>query len=80
MAFFLNKNLVIIDSMQFMNCSLENLAKNLTDNDFKYLSEEFGSKNIELLKQKMPILMSPWTVFKDLMKKNFSIKNVFTDQ
>ena len=80
MAFFLNKNLVIIDSMQFMNCSLENLVKNLTDNDFKYLSEEFGSKNIELLKQKMPILMSPWTVFKDLMKKNFSIKNVFTDQ
>ena len=80
MAFFLNKNLVIIDSMQFMNCSLENLAKNLTDNDFKYFSEEFGSKNIELLKQKMPILMSPWTVFKDLMKKNFSIKNVFTDQ
>ena len=80
MAFFLNKNLVIIDGMQFMNCSLENLVKNLTDNDFKYLSEEFGSKNIELLKQKMPILMSPWTVFKDLMKKNFSIKNVFTDQ
>ena len=52
MAFFLNKNLVIIDSMQFMNCSLENLVKNLTDNDFKYLSEEFGSKNIELLHQK----------------------------
>ena len=52
MAFFLNKNLVFIDSMQFMNFSLENLIKNLTDNDFKYLSEESGSKNLELLKQK----------------------------
>ena len=80
MAFFLNKNFVFIDSMQFMNFSLENLVKNLTDNDFKYLSEESGSKNLELLKQKVPILMSPWTVFKDLMKKNFLIKNVFTDQ
>ena len=52
MAFFLNKNLVFIDSMQFMNSSLEKLVKNLSDNDFKYLTEEFGSKNLELLKQK----------------------------
>ena len=39
MAFFLNKNLVFIDSMQFMNSSLEKLVKNLSDNDFKYLTE-----------------------------------------
>ena len=52
MAFFLNRNLVFIDSMQFMNSSLDKLAKNLSDKDFKYLVEEFGSKNLELLKQK----------------------------
>ena len=51
MAFFLNKNVVFIDSMQFMNSSLDNLAKNLSDKNFKYLIEEFGSKNVELLKQ-----------------------------
>ena len=51
MAFFLNKNLVFIDSMQFMNSSLEKLVKNLSDNDFKYLTKEIGSKNFELLKQ-----------------------------
>ena len=51
MAFFLNKNLVFIDSMQFMNSNLEKLVKNLSDNDFKYLTEEFGSKNLVLLKQ-----------------------------
>ena len=50
MAFILNKNLVFIDSVQFMNCSLEKLAKNLSDNDFKYLIEEFVSMNLELLK------------------------------
>ena len=52
MAFFLNKNLVFIDSMQFMNSSFEKLVKNLSDNYFKYLAEEFSFKNLELLKQK----------------------------
>ena len=51
-TFFLNKNLVFIDSIQFMNSSLEKLVKNLTDDDFKYLTEEFDSKSLELLKQK----------------------------
>ena len=51
MAFMINKNLVFIDSMQFMSFSLEKLHKNLANNDFKYLTQEFGSKNLELLKQ-----------------------------
>ena len=46
MAFILNKNLVFIDSMQFMNSSLEKLVQNLSDDDIKYLTEEFGSKNL----------------------------------
>ena len=50
--FFLNKNLVFIDSMQFMNSSLDKLGKELSDEDFKYLEAEFGSENLELLKQK----------------------------
>ena len=43
---------MFIDSMQFMNSSLDKLVKNLSDEDFKYLVEEFVSKNLELLKQK----------------------------
>ena len=35
-----------------MNCSLEKLSKNLSDDDFKYQTKEFGSKNLELFKQK----------------------------
>ena len=34
-----------------MNSSLDKLIKNLSNEDFKYLIEEFGSKNLELLKQ-----------------------------
>ena len=37
--------------MQFMNSSLDKLVKNLSDEDFKYLVEKFGSKNLVLLKQ-----------------------------
>ena len=39
MAIILNRNLVFIDSMQFMNDSLDNLVKNLVDKDFKHLSK-----------------------------------------
>ena len=42
MAFRINNNLVFIDSMQFMNSSLDTLVKNLSDNDFKYLLQEFS--------------------------------------
>ena len=49
-AFFLNKNLPFIDSMQFTNSSLDKLVKNLSDKDFKYLVEEFDSKHLKILK------------------------------
>ena len=49
MAFFLNKKLVLIDSMLFMNFSVDKLVKNLSDEDFKYLVEEFGSKHLKTL-------------------------------
>ena len=52
MAFYLGRDLVFIDSMQFMNCGLDKPVKNLVDKDFKYLVKEFGSKNLQLLKQK----------------------------
>ena len=40
--FFKWKLLIVIDSMQFMNSSLEKLVKNLLDNGFKYLTEYMG--------------------------------------
>ena len=52
MAFTINRNLVFIDSMQFMNSSLDLLVKNLSDNDFKYLSEESSCEFLKLVKQK----------------------------
>ena len=44
--------MAFIDSMQFMSSSFEKLVKSLSDNNFKYLTQEFGSNNLELLKRK----------------------------
>ena len=52
MVFFWGKNLVFIDSIQFINSSLDKLVKNLPDEDFKYLIEEFGSRDLETLKKR----------------------------
>ena len=52
MTFTINNNLVSIDIMQFMNSSLDALVKNLSYSNFKYLSEEFSSGLLQLVKQK----------------------------
>ena len=39
---------MFIDSMQFMNSSPDKSVKSLSDKDFKYLIDEFGSKNLKL--------------------------------
>ena len=49
MGFSLNNNLVFIDSMLFMNSSLDKLVKIL---NFKYLSEVFSGEKSELVKKK----------------------------
>ena len=77
MVFFLKKNLVFIDIMQFMNSSLEKLVKNLSDNDFKYLTEEFASKNLELLKQKDAYPYEYIVSFRRFSEKKLSDKKCF---
>ena len=52
MAFTINKNLVFVDSMQFMNSSPDKLVKNLNDKDFRYLSEEFSDEQLKLVREK----------------------------
>ena len=52
MAFTINKNIIFIDSMQFMNSSLDSLVKNLIREDFKCFSEEFSDEKLKLVKEK----------------------------
>ena len=52
MTFTINRNIVFIDSMQFMKSSLDSLVKNLGDSGFKCLSEEYSCELLELVKEK----------------------------
>ena len=61
-----------------MNSSLEKLVKNLSDNDLKYLAEEFGSKNLELLKQKDAYTYEYMDSFERFGEENCLIENVLT--
>ena len=79
MAFVLGKNLVFIDSMQFMNSSPNKLVKNLSDKDFKCLVGEFGSENLEMLKQKDAYPYEYMNSFKRFNEKNCLLeKNFFS--
>ena len=74
--FFLGKDLVFIDSMQFMNSSLDKLVKNLLDEDFKQLVEEFCSKNLTLLKQKGAYPYEYMNSFETFNDKNYLLENI----
>ena len=52
MSFTINNNLSFIDSFQFPSSSLHSLVKNLSKDDFEYLSQEFDNNVLDLGKQK----------------------------
>ena len=60
-----------------MNSGLDKLVKNLSDEDFKYLVEEFGSKNLELLKQKCSYPYEYMDSFAKFTEKKCLLENVF---
>ena len=52
MSIIFNRDITFIDSLQFYNSSLDTLASNLNDEDFKYFVSEFGIDKLEILKRK----------------------------
>ena len=52
MSYNINNKVISIDSFQFLKSSLDTLNKNLDIDDLKYLSREFNSKVLDLVKQK----------------------------
>ena len=52
MSIIINRNIIFLDSLQFYKGSLDSLASNLEDNDFKYLLSEFPPNKLEILKRK----------------------------
>ena len=52
MSFTINNQLSFIDSFQFLSSSLDSWVKNLSKDDFKYLSQEFDHNVLDLVTQK----------------------------
>ena len=52
MAFMLGNHLTFIDSFQFMSSSLDKLVSNLPTEAFKYTSQEFKGKTLDLMTRK----------------------------
>ena len=63
--------------MQFMNSSLDKLVKNFSDEDFKFLVEELGSENLELLKQKGDYPYEYINSFERFNEEKLPAKNFF---
>ena len=60
-----------------MNSIFKKLVKNLSDKDFKYLTEESGSKNLKFLKQKDAYTYEYMNSFKRFGEKKLPDKKCF---
>ena len=65
MSFTINNNLNFIDSFRFLISSLDNLVKSLSEDDFKYLGQEFDNKVLDLVRQKT---LDPYEYISDFEK------------
>ena len=52
MSIMVNRNIIFLDSLQFLKASLDTLVGNLQDRDFNNLMSEFPSDRLDLLRTK----------------------------
>ena len=52
MSISINNKLIFVHSFPFISSSFDSLVKNLSKGDFKYLTQEFDGKVLDLVKQK----------------------------
>ena len=76
MSFIINNKLSFIHSFQFLSSSLDSLVKILTEDDFKYLSQEFDNNVLDLVQEKRFYPYEYMSNFEKL-KKNYRAKKSF---
>ena len=51
MSIIVNRNIIFLDSLQFLKASLDSLAGNLEDTDLKHLLSEFSEDKLDVLRK-----------------------------
>ena len=65
---------LLLDSLQFGKTSLDSLAGNLEDSDFKHLLSDFPKEELEILKKKTHIHMNGLNLIESLFIQDYSQK------
>ena len=76
MSIIINNNIIFIDSLQLFKPSLDTLAGNSQDSDFKHLMSEFLEDKLKLFRKKRSI--SIWIykrIYNKLVDAQISDKN-----
>ena len=68
-----------MDSFQFLSSPLDSLIKNLSKDDFKYLSKEFDNNALNLVKQKRFENISDFEKFKEELSRKEKFYTSLTD-
>ena len=77
MSIIVNRHITFIDSLQFYNSSLDTLASNLKDEEFKYLASEFEIDKIRILKRKDAYLYECVDSYEKFKHPSFPEKKIF---
>ena len=77
MSIIINRNIVFLDSLQFLKASLDALAGNLQDSHFKHLLSELPKHKLKILRKKMHILTNGLILIKNFFIKDYHPKKLF---
>ena len=80
MSIIVNNSIVFLDSLQFSKKSLDKLASNLNNKDFKHLMSEFPPDKLEILKRKDSYPYEWVVLTENLFIQDYHQKNVFIHQ
>ena len=77
MSIIVNNSIVFLDSLKFLSASLDALAGNLEDKDFKHLLSEFPKDKLEILKGKDSYPYEWVDSYKNLLIQDYHQKKPF---
>ena len=80
MSIIINRNVVFLDLLRFLKASLDTLAGNLQDKDFKHLLSKFPSDKLKILRTRDAYRYEWVDSYENFNYKELPPKEAFTHQ